>query len=72
MPETIELTSEATGKIKQAINEFKNTLATYFKDNNIEVKDWKFAVQNSESSYIIDASVKIQIKPKEKASTPTT
>jgi hypothetical protein len=66
MPEKIEVTSEGIDKIKQAINEFKNTLGTYFKDNNVEIKDWKFAVSNSESSYVIDASVKIQIKPKEK------
>lgn len=72
MPETIEASQDVMVKIKQAINEFKTTLGTYFENNNIEVKDWKFAVQNSESSYIIDASVKIQIKPKEKASTPTT
>ncbi len=66
MPENIEISSEGIGKIKQAINEFKNTLATYFKDNNVEVKDWKFAVENSESSYVIDASVKMLIKPKDK------
>jgi hypothetical protein len=66
MPEKTDISNEAMGKIKQAVNEFKNSLASYFKDNNVEVKDWKFAVENSESSYIIDASVKIQIKPKSK------
>ena len=66
MPENIELSDEGMGKIKQAVNEFKNTLAAYFKDNNVEIKDWKFAVENSESNYIIDASVKIIIKPKSK------
>lgn len=45
MPENIELSSEGMGKIKQAANEFKNTLVAYFKDNNVEVKDWKFAVE---------------------------
>jgi Sec-independent protein translocase protein TatA len=66
MPENIELSAESMGKIKQAVNDFKNTLATYFKENSVEVKDWKFAVESSESSYIIDASVRIQIKPKNK------
>jgi hypothetical protein len=51
-------------KIKQAVNEFKDTLVNYFKENNVEVKDWKFAVENNESGYVVDASVKIQIKPK--------
>ena len=64
MPEKIELSTENMEKIKQAFNGFKNTLATYF--DNVEIKDWKFAVENSESSYIIDASVKIQIKAKNK------
>jgi hypothetical protein len=66
MPENIEFSSEGMGKIKQAANEFKNTLIAYFKDNNVEVKDWKFAVENSEANYVIDASVKIVIKPKNK------
>jgi hypothetical protein len=66
MPEHMDLSAEGMGKIKQAVNEFKDTLVSYFKENNVEVKDWKFAVENSESSYIIDASVKIQIKPKTK------
>lgn len=66
MPENIELSAESMGKIKQAVSDFRNTLETYFKENSVEVKDWKFAVESSESSYIIDASVKIQIKPKNK------
>ncbi len=67
MPENIELSAEGMSKIKQAVNQFKDTLVTYFKENNVEVKDWKFAVENSESSYIIDATVKIKISPKSKA-----
>ena len=66
MPENIEVSSESVEKIKQAFNGFKNTLETYFKENNVEVKDWKFAVENSESGYIVDAAVKIQIKPRNK------
>ncbi|MCL5877381.1 MAG: hypothetical protein M1540_06175 [Candidatus Bathyarchaeota archaeon] len=67
----IDLSQEATAKIKQAINEFKNSLGTYFKDNTIEIKTWKFAVENNETGYSIDAAVKIQIKPKEKPADPT-
>ncbi len=39
----------------------------YFKDHEVELKDWKFAVENSETNYIIDASVKILVKPKRKS-----
>ena len=64
MPENVELSAEGMTKIKQAANEFKNTVINYFKENNVEVKDWKFAVESSDSSYVIDASIKILIKPK--------
>ncbi len=64
MPQKVEVSSDSLGKIKQAANDFKDTLANYFKENNVEVKDWKFAIQNSDSTYIVDASVKIIIKPK--------
>lgn len=69
MTESIEISSESMGKIKQAANQFKDTLVEYFKENNVEIKDWKFAVENSEASYIIDAAVKIKISPK-KQTTP--
>jgi hypothetical protein len=64
MPENVELSAEGMAKIKQVANEFKDTVVNYFKENNVEIKEWKFAVENSEASYVIDASVKIVIKPK--------
>jgi hypothetical protein len=64
MTENIEFSNEGMTKIKQAASEFKDTVVNYFKDNNVEVKDWKFSVEHSEANYIVDASVKIVIKPK--------
>ncbi|XHH09110.1 MAG: hypothetical protein ACFCUE_00380 [Candidatus Bathyarchaeia archaeon] len=64
MAEHIEVSSDSIGKIKQAANQFKETLIEYFKENNVEIKDWKVGVENSEGSYVIDASVKIKISPK--------
>ncbi len=64
MSEHIEISSESMGKMKQAANQFKDTLVEYFKENNVEIKDWKFGVENSEGNYIIDATVKIKISPK--------
>jgi hypothetical protein len=64
MSEKNEFSNEGMTKIKQAANEFKDTVVNYFKDNNVEVKDWKFSVEHSDSNYIVDASVKILIKPK--------
>jgi len=65
--EKMELTTERMGKIKEAAMHFKETVSSYFKDHEVELKDWKFAVENSETNYIIDASVKILVKPKRKS-----
>jgi hypothetical protein len=58
--------NEAIDKIKQAANDFKSNLLTYFKEHNVEIKDWKLSVESSEQGYIIDASTKIKISPKQK------
>ncbi len=62
MPE--ELTTERMSKIKEAAKAFRDNVAAFFKDFDVEVKDWKFAVENSEKSYILDASVRVLVKPK--------
>jgi len=65
--EKMTLTTERMTKIKEAAMNFKDTVMNYFKDHEVELKDWKFAVENSETNYIIDASVKILVKPKHKS-----
>ncbi len=67
MTEKMTLTTERMTKIKEAAINFKDTVMNYFKDHEVELKDWKFAVENSETNYIIDASVKILVKPKRKS-----
>jgi len=57
------LSTESVEKIRQAANEFKNTVVNYFKDRNVEVKEWKFAVENSDETYTVDVAAKIVIKP---------
>jgi len=64
MSEKVELSIESMSKVKQAAEEFKNTLVKYFKENIVEVKDWKFGIESAEDSHIIDATVKIKITPK--------
>ena len=68
MTQKIEFTTELMNKIKQASMNFRDSIVTYFKENNVEIKDWKFAVENSESNYLVDVSVKVLIKPKTKES----
>jgi len=67
LPENVDLTAERMGKIREAAMQFKNSITSFFKEHDVEVKDWKFAVENSETNYIIDASVKVLVKPKRKS-----
>lgn len=67
MTEKMELTTERMGKIREAAMHFRDSISSFFKEHEVEVKDWKFAVENTEANYTIDASVKIVVKPKHKA-----
>ncbi len=66
MSEKIEFTTEVMNKIKQSAMTFRDSIVNYFKENNVEIKDWKFTVESSENNYVVDASVKVIIKPKAK------
>ena len=67
MTEKVELTTERMGRIREAAMHFRDSVGSFFKDHEVQVKDWKFAVENSESDYIVDASVKIIVKAKRKS-----
>ncbi len=60
----MEFTAERMNKIKDAAIQFKDNVSTFFKDHDVELKDWKFGVESSESNQIIDVTVKILVKPK--------
>ncbi len=64
MPEKVDVTSEAMEKIRRAASEFKDSVAGFFRDYKAEMKDWRFAVENSEQGALVDVSVKVLIKPK--------
>ena len=51
-------------KIGNMANQYKEALITAFKDMNVEVKDWNFAVSKVEKQYNIEVSVKLAVKPK--------
>jgi hypothetical protein len=67
MTEKVELTTERMGKIREAAMHFRDSIGSFFKEHEVEIKDWKFAVENSEANYIVDASVKILVKTKRKS-----
>jgi hypothetical protein len=48
----------------QTVSEYKNSLMNHFKDMDVEVKNWNFAVGNTDKEYTIEINVKLSIKPK--------
>ncbi len=51
-------------KIGKTIEEYKNSLMAHFKDMEVEVKDWNFAVGKAEKEYTVQINLKLGIKPK--------
>jgi hypothetical protein len=57
--------TERLQKIGQTVNDNKDALTSHFKDMDVEVKDWNFAVGKLEKEYTVEVNVKLGIKPKE-------
>jgi hypothetical protein len=58
--------TERLQKIGQTVQEYKDTIVEHFKDMEVNVKDWNFAVGKTEEEYTVEISVKLGIKPKAK------
>jgi len=58
--------TESLQKIGETVNQYKETLVAAFKDMDVEVKDWNFAVGKVEKQYNVEVNVKLSIKPKTK------
>lgn len=61
---TVNMT-ERLQKIGETVNQYKDALAAAFKDMEVEIKDWNFAVGKVEKQYNVEVNVKLSIKPKE-------
>ena len=64
MPEKSVDMTERLQKIGQTVNEYKEAIMNHFKDMDVEVKDWHFAVGKLEKEYTVEVNVKLGIKPK--------
>jgi hypothetical protein len=51
-------------KIGETISEYKEKLVATFKDMEVDVKDWHFAVGKADKEYTVEINVKLGIKPK--------
>lgn len=56
--------TEKLQKIGETVNQYKEALVAAFKDMEVEIKDWNFAVGKAEKQYNVDVTVKLSIKPK--------
>ena len=57
MPERLQ-------EIGQKLIEYKEAISTQFKDMEIEVKNWNFAVGKAEEEYTVSVDLKLAIRPK--------
>ncbi len=64
MPETQINITEKLQKIGQTAQEYKEAIANHFKDMEVEVKDWNFAVGKMDTEYNVDVTLKLVIRPK--------
>ena len=48
------------------LGEFKESVAAQFKDMEVEVKNWNFAIGKTETEHTVELSLKLSIKPKKK------
>ena len=65
MSEEVDMT-ERLQKIGKTVQEYKDAVISHFKDMEVDVKDWNFAVGKTEEEYTVEISVKLGIKPKAK------
>ena len=57
---------EKIQEIGKKIGEFKDVVVAEFKDMEVDVKNWTFAVGKAEEEYTVDVNLKLAIKPKKK------
>jgi hypothetical protein len=64
MPESSINITEKLQKIGQTAQDYKDAIVNQFKDMEVEVKDWNFAVGKSDKEYTVGVNVKLGIRPK--------
>jgi hypothetical protein len=66
MPEEEINVPEKLQELGKKIGEYKDTFVTQFKDMEVDVRTWNFAVGKTEAEYTLEVSLKLAIKPKKK------
>ncbi len=63
MPENVNIT-EKLQKLGQTASDYKDAIVSQFKDMEVEVKDWNFAVGKTDKEYTVEVNLKLGIRAK--------
>jgi len=64
VPETSINITEKLQKIGATAQEYKDALVNQFKDMEVDVKEWNFAVGKADKEYTVEINLKLGVKPK--------
>jgi hypothetical protein len=64
MPESSVNITEKLQKIGETAQDYKEAIMNQFKDMEVEVKDWNFAVGKMEKEYTVEINLKLGIRSK--------
>ena len=70
MPEEEINVPERLQEIGKKIVEYKDVVVNEFKDMEVDVRNWNFAVGKTEAEYTLEVNLKLAIKPKVQEQTP--
>jgi hypothetical protein len=57
---------ERLQEIGKKISEYRDIVAKEFKNMEVDVRDWNFAVGKAEEEYTLEVNLKVAIRPKKK------
>ena len=66
MPEEEIDVPEKLQEIGKKIGEYKDAVVTQFKNMEVDVRNWNFAVGKTGEEYTVEVNLKLAIKPKKK------
>ena len=63
LPEPVNITDKLQ-KISQTAQDYKDAIVNQFKDMEVDVKEWNFAVGKTEKEYTVEVNLKLGIRSK--------
>jgi hypothetical protein len=64
VPETSININEKLQQLGQTAQEYRDAIVNQFKDMEVEVKVWNFAVGKADKEYTVEANIKLGIRSK--------